>query len=369
MDRTNGDILLLSDNGVAEDITRLSGGAPLSHFRQPYPALEELARRHYGALLVAEGYPDLPGLVRAARRLSPDTRVFALCSPAGEAELRSSDMVGLEDYFVFPPTAEELDRVLRPSQVGVYQPVVPPEPVADFAGEISELLDAAGSEELAERIRKLAGRWTGRTLRWAEPAASGESGRPVLLMDTNDGPRVLLDENDAELPAQALGLLESLQRVAGPLAAQTRRAEALHRLAITDFLTGAYNRRYFYHFTDQLLQRARAEKFRVTLLLYDIDNFKRYNDSYSHATGDEILREIASLMDHVTREHDVVARIGGDEFAVLFWDDEPPRRPDSRHPQTAADLAERFMAVLAKHEFECLGPEARGVLTISGGLA
>ena len=74
-------------------------------------------------------------------------------------------------------------------------------------------------------------------------------------------------------------------------------------------------------------------------------------------------------MTRITREHDVVARIGGDEFAVLFWDEEPPRRPDSRHPDTARQLADRFVAAITRHHFGSLGPEAQGVLTISGGLA
>ena len=124
----------------------------------------------------------------------------------------------------------------------------------------------------------------------------------------------------------------------GPLAGQARRTEALHRLAVTDHLTGAYNLRYFEHFTDQLLRRPPAENFRATVLMYDIDGFKRYNDTYGHAAGDEILRQMAALMKHVTRAQDVVARIGGDEFAVLFWDAEPPRRPGSAPPQTAAVL-------------------------------
>ena len=74
-------------------------------------------------------------------------------------------------------------------------------------------------------------------------------------------------------------------------------------------------------------------------------------------------------MERTTRSRDVVARIGGDEFAVLFWDAEPPRRPDSHHPESAFALTNRFAEAVAKHEFPSLGPEAKGVLTISGGLA
>ncbi len=144
---------------------------------------------------------------------------------------------------------------------------------------------------------------------------------------------------------------------------------SLHRLASTDHLTGVYNRRYFCQLTDQILLRAVQRRFRVTLLLYDMDNFKRYNDTYGHQAGDEILRETAHLMRRTTRRQDIVARIGGDEFAVLFWDAEKPRQPNSRHPDTPYVLADRFRQAVLQHEFRLLGAEAKGSLTISGGLA
>jgi diguanylate cyclase (GGDEF)-like protein len=139
-------------------------------------------------------------------------------------------------------------------------------------------------------------------------------------------------------------------------------------LAITDHLTGAYNRRYFYHLADQVLHRAAEHNFRATLLLYDIDDFKNYNDNFGHAAGDEILRDTAMLMRRISREHDVVARIGGDEFAVLFWDYEL-RSPDSQPLQDAWDLSDRFRQAVERHDLKSLGSNAAGTLTISGGLA
>ena len=59
------------------------------------------------------------------------------------------------------------------------------------------------------------------------------------------------------------------------------------------------------------------------MLLFDIDNFKKYNDEFGHGVGDEILRQTAGDGD-CFREHDVVARISGDEFAVVFWEKEGP---------------------------------------------
>lgn len=145
--------------------------------------------------------------------------------------------------------------------------------------------------------------------------------------------------------------------------------DELWDMALRDPLTGAWNRRYFERFLKVILERAAAERFAVTLLLFDIDDFKRYNDRYGHAAGDEILRETTRLMRQMVRPHDVVARIGGDEFAVIFWESETKRKPDSHHPQDVNKATRRFRAAIAAHKFPKLADEAPGTLTISGGLA
>jgi PleD family two-component response regulator len=155
----------------------------------------------------------------------------------------------------------------------------------------------------------------------------------------------------------------------------------LEKLATEDDLTGLKNRRYIWEFSRQIIERAALENKRVTLLVFDIDNFKHYNDVYGHSVGDEVLRQAAVLMRRCCRGHDVVGRIGGDEFAVIFWDDpqaSPPGAPDERrspradHPKEAIFIAKRFVRELEKSELAPLaglGQEGKGVLTISGGLA
>ena len=152
----------------------------------------------------------------------------------------------------------------------------------------------------------------------------------------------------------------------------------LEKLATEDDLTGLKNRRYIWEFSRQIIERAKREKGRVTLLVFDIDNFKYYNDVYGHSAGDEVLKQAAVLMRRCCRGHDVVGRIGGDEFAVVFWDEprceglgqEAERRSlAAEHPKEVLAVARRFRSELGKAEFPLLGPEGRGVLTISGGLA
>jgi len=167
--------------------------------------------------------------------------------------------------------------------------------------------------------------------------------------------------------------------VSAPADAETEmKIKHLEKLATEDDLTGLKNRRYIWEFSRQVIERAKKENGRITLLIFDLDDFKHYNDVYGHSVGDKILRQAAVLMRRCCRQHDVVGRIGGDEFAVVFWDD-PQRksvglRTERRsaaadHPKEPIFIAKRFRKELGKAELHLLGPEGKGVLTISGGLA
>ncbi len=162
------------------------------------------------------------------------------------------------------------------------------------------------------------------------------------------------------------------------LADLERKIRHLEWLATTDDLTGLKNRRYIWEFFRQILEHARQTQGRVTLLVFDIDNFKHYNDVYGHPTGDEILRQAGLLLRRCCRSHDVVGRIGGDEFAVVFWDDPNQATGDikrerrltaTEHPAEAILLAKRFQKEFGNADLRLLGPGGEGVLTISGGLA
>ncbi|MEM8781844.1 MAG: GGDEF domain-containing protein [Planctomycetota bacterium] len=173
-------------------------------------------------------------------------------------------------------------------------------------------------------------------------------------------------------PEPRAALADRLQPWADWLArwiALDQQARRLRDMAMRDELTGVWNRRYFDRFLGRLIERAGDDRRQVTLMVFDIDDFKKYNDAHGHAAGDEILKAAAELMQSVVRDHDVVARIGGDEFAVIFWDAERPREEGSSHPDDVANIAKRFQAAVYDLRFPALARTDMDTLTISGGLA
>jgi diguanylate cyclase (GGDEF)-like protein len=95
--------------------------------------------------------------------------------------------------------------------------------------------------------------------------------------------------------------------------------EEVRRLSITDDLTGLYNHRHFFKTLEAELARLKRQKTSLSLLMFDLDNFKRYNDLYGHLEGDKVLKTIGEIVKHSIRYNvDSGYRYGGDEFAVLL---------------------------------------------------
>ena len=132
----------------------------------------------------------------------------------------------------------------------------------------------------------------------------------------------------------------------------------LERLAITDYLTGIYNVRYFYNRLDEEFSRAERHRMPLCCMMFDIDSFKKINDTYGHRTGDMILREFAQLVRDHTRKSDVFARYGGEEFIMLL--------PQTSLPGACAE-AERLSKIIRKHKFYALKDGEK--ITVSVGIA
>ncbi len=359
------DMLLLVDPAIEEQMRCHLQGTQLACYADPYDALTEMGKRRWHTIILSGPREDFSGLCHAARRLQPDAWLLGLCPPSFEPETRALVGQPLDDYIIFPPTAHDVTRIQRAASMAG------PHPHGGLSPrQLAALVEASTSPSTLEcAVSELVGQTMGESISWIPADQLGDQFRPLLLA-SGVIPRVLASPADMGLPnADAESLLAALRQCFPALMTNARRVEGLRRLAVTDHLTGAYNRRYFYHLTDQILRRAAAKNLRVTLLLWDIDNFKRYNDTYGYAAGDEILRDTVALMKHISRTHDIVARIGGDEFTVLFWDPDRPRSAESKPLEDACNLADRFRRAVEKHKFHSLGPEAEGSLTISGGLA
>lgn len=137
-----------------------------------------------------------------------------------------------------------------------------------------------------------------------------------------------------------------------------QQAEQLKELAITDELTGLYNRGHLLRSAEIEMTRLIDENKPFSLLLFDIDLFKAVNDSHGHAAGDQVLAGVAKTFLKQARNTDVVARIGGEEFAMLL---------PGANLAYAHGVAERLRSAIAQQDFSEV---AQGLqITISIGLA
>ena len=142
------------------------------------------------------------------------------------------------------------------------------------------------------------------------------------LCSTADRLRQIAREGPERLDPSVLALLDDMLAAAAEaeqsMALQRARIRYLESLSVTDELTTLLNRRGFETELSRALARARRMAETGLLLLCDLNHFKAVNDSYGHQAGDAILRAVAQALQSNTRESDYVARVGGDEFAIIM---------------------------------------------------
>lgn len=410
-------ILLIGDPAgqVRSAVSAALPGVDVTSVPTVFDGIAELAadgttgvERFTTVLAAAEPIERRPeAAVSTLRNLAGNGRLVLFGQPTLEGLGRKMLAFGCDDYLVTPVSGSEVEEIFATPNPRL----TPPEPESAAAPAAASPADA-----IADRLVSHEGRidyavlgavlldalihhphspidWTLRLIsRRLSPLvelhyrASGEAPavspqfREVLSRQvmTPDGPGgtlfAAINHNADETAAR--DILQDLAPMIGRVAALQTRHAALQKMAITDELTGVYNARYFRHFLTRILEKARQMHFPVTLLLFDIDDFKTYNDQFGHQVGDEILKQTAAMMRKSVREHDLVARIGGDEFAVVFWDKEGPRTPReprpgvvSRPPHSPVQVFERFKRLIQSEQFTALGQHGRGKLGISAGLA
>jgi len=157
-----------------------------------------------------------------------------------------------------------------------------------------------------------------------------------------------------------LRLLSILGSFASMSIDNARLHERTKELACTDSLTGLYNRRWFQKLFSDELQRARRYEKAMSLIMFDIDDFKQFNDIYGHPVGDKVLIRVAEIMTNTLRDGDSIFRYGGEEFIAIL--------PEADLAE-ALTVAERVRERIARESGGCLEGEGRNNVTVSVGVA
>ena len=382
------------------------------------PRLERGVR----AILMAPASDGLEerDVIRAIRRTDPEIRLVLLLPEDESGRVENALQLGFNDAITLPAAPERLRLAIDPDhpaeasnapaeEVG---PTPPAEasPIAEARVKARRSIVEIVLEEACQRIELEArsrhedpqdlfdgevpeGEFS--DVRLIRKLLEGDAVTPALLemirgrkgcedVTHERGP---LDDGDAMRttvpvgrPDEGLGFLVSprpgQEDVLAPLTIWLRhwllledRHAVLRRQAWTDELTGAGNRRSLYRVLGEVIDRARKELRAVTVMFFDIDNFKTYNDRFGHEAGDEVLRETVQLLRSVIRRGDHVFRMGGDEFVVIFAPDpDGPRSACSSPPESIEQIASRFQHQIGSLELHQIGQDAPGRVSISAGM-
>ncbi|SFX49069.1 diguanylate cyclase [Marinospirillum alkaliphilum] len=170
--------------------------------------------------------------------------------------------------------------------------------------------------------------------------------------------QLVLDHTDVQRAERVRPLVESYLREAAPVLQAKRLMASLRESTLNDAMTGLRNRRFLEEYSDTLVNQCKRRETAMTLIMLDLDYFKKVNDTYGHDVGDSILVDLANIFRANVRESDLVIRYGGEEFLIIL--------PDT-DSASGMLVAEKIRKAVENHQFK-----AGGVLlnkTISAGLA
>jgi diguanylate cyclase (GGDEF)-like protein len=191
-----------------------------------------------------------------------------------------------------------------------------------------------------------------------ETALTGFAAFPVLANERLSGFMALVGRAVSRIDVDTQGFLVQVAQQAHIVTENSRLFDRLRRMASRDSLTDLYNHRHSIEVLANEFGRVGRYAQGLSLLMIDLDHFKRINDEHGHPTGDALLREFARLLRDMLRAVDSVGRYGGEEFVVIL-------------PHTSADEArqtsERIRKRVEAHEFTAAGKPLR--ITVSAGVA
>ncbi|HEX2571354.1 MAG TPA: diguanylate cyclase [Polyangia bacterium] len=198
-----------------------------------------------------------------------------------------------------------------------------------------------------------------RDRRCTVPGARGSIlGMPIRYRDSTVG-AILIESNAAGAYGEHQATIAAaFTGQAGVAVAKARMFSEVQRLATTDALTGALNRRHFTMLAEQEILRARQKRRGLAVVMFDADHFKRVNDTYGHGAGDQVLREISDRCRAATRGDDLFGRYGGEEFIMLL---------PGADQEAAVEIADRIRQAIASRPVSTEQGELS--VTISAGIA
>jgi diguanylate cyclase (GGDEF)-like protein len=161
---------------------------------------------------------------------------------------------------------------------------------------------------------------------------------PIIVASEVAGALLISTDQNLLLPESEVQILNNIAGQAGVALQNIASLNEVKQQADTDGLTGLYNRRYFNEKIEELVDRAKEEGGYLSLIMMDVDNFKKYNDTFGHPAGDQLLKTVAGVVSDAVREGDIVARYGGEEFAVIL---------KNSNRETALHIAERIRVSVA----------------------
>lgn len=325
-------------------------------------AIVAAQRETFSLALIDLLLPDMPGIEVMARikAIAPLTEAIILTGHASMDTAIEATQQGAFSYLLKP---YQMDELLRHIGQGVARqqereetlrlasfPKLLPSPVIELdpSGTVTYLNSAA--DKLFPELRTM-GQTHPLLLGSAESIAALRQGK----QQEEASHEAKLDDITYELHISYVPEIDLIRIYVLNISQRKHDEEEIYLLATTDSLTGIANRRAFSASLEREVDRAKRYGLPLSLVMYDLDFFKRVNDNFGHDVGDCVLQAVTGLVRESIRAQDVVARWGGEEFMVLM---------PQTNLQAAKNAAEKLRLAVAAHTFD-----KAGKLTVSFGVA